>query len=216
MKEIDRSKARLTGVRVHLITNRHLVQGPLERAIQAALEGGVHAVHLREPDFPAGALYTLAKGLRDITRGHALLIVNDRLDVALAVGADGVQLPGRGLPVAVARSLGGKDFLIGRSVHSVEEALQAEADGADYLLLGTIYATRSHPEIIPCGPTLVAEVCQAVDIPLYAIGGIEAHNAAVVMRAGAAGIAVISAILGASDIKEATRRLVQAVEGFER
>ena len=127
-----------------------------------------------------------------------MLIINDRVDVALAVDADGVHLPSHSLPISVAKKLGGQ-LLVGRSVHSVEEAAAAETEGADYLVLGTIYGTASHPGREGSGPELIELVKARVQTPVYAIGGINASNAREVMNAGAHGIAVIRSILGTPD-----------------
>ena len=130
-----------------LVTDRaRAASGDLVDTARAAVEGGVGMIQLREKDLPASELLSLARELRSVTEGRALLIVNDRVDVALLSGADGVQLGEKGLDAASARRLVGPDMLIGRSVHSVEGAAEAEADGADFLVLGTIFeslASRS-------------------------------------------------------------------------
>lgn len=177
----------------------------------AAVAHGVDAVHLREPDLPAGELYELAAALRAVTRGRAMLIVHDRVDVALAVEADGVQLPERGLPVEAARRVAGTRLLLGRSVHSAEGAAQAAQDGADFVLLGTIFASASHPGHPPGGLDLVRAARAVCPLPLIGIGGIDATNAMHVLAAGADGVAVIRAILGADDIAAAARALRRAL-----
>lgn len=176
-----------------------------------AVASGVDAVHLREPDLPAGALYDLALTLRAVTRGSALLLVHDRLDVALAAGADGVQLGERGLPVAAARQVAGDRLLIGRSVHSAAGAAQAAAEGADLVLVGTIFASASHPDHSPGGVELIRAARSACTLPLIAIGGIDATNAAHALAAGADGVAVIRAILGAPAIAAAVVELTRAL-----
>lgn len=199
--------------RLHLITDRSLcTETSLEDAVARAVEGGVEVVHLREKDLPPKELYHLAARLRKITLGKALLIINDRIDIALAISADGVHLPADSVPTYVAKKLGADRLIVGRSVHSVEETLEAEAEEADYVILGAIYKTASHPGLRPAGPGLVQEVRAAVDLPVYAIGGIDASNAAEVMAAGADGIAVIRAILGAKDPRSAARGLSDAVK----
>lgn len=204
----------LADSRLHLITDRSLCgDKPLQETVSAAVEGGVDAVHLREKDLATSDLYAMALQLRDITKGRALLIINDRMDIALAVDADGVQLGHDALPLPVARGLAGEGMLLGRSVHSLEEALEAQRLGSDYLLVGTIYPSRSHPQLKISGPDLLRRVRTSVDLPIYAIGGINAENAPEAIRAGANGVAVISAILGAADVKEATVKLLRALEG---
>ena len=183
------------------------LNAPMEDVVARAVSGGVGMVQVREKTIPSGDLYRLASNLRLVTRGKALLIVNERVDVALAVDADGVHLPSHALPVRVAKQLGGERLLVGRSVHGVEEAAIAERDGADYLILGTIYGTASHPGGKVSGPRLIAEVKARVQTPIYAIGGIDASNAGETMRAGADGIAVIRSILGAADPQAAAQEL---------
>jgi len=195
-----------------LITDRQRCgESPLEDVVDQAIKGGVNLIQLREKDLPTGDLLALAIRLREVTRGHALLVINDRLDVAMAAGADGVHLPENGLPVAIARWLLGQHTLIGRSVHSEEAAAEAEQAGADYVQLGTIYATESKPGAKPAGPDLVRQVSGAVATPVLAVGGVRAENAAEVIEAGAAGASVISAVQGAADPQAAARQLVEAM-----
>lgn len=194
-----------------LVTDRQRARGPLEDAVAAAVAGGVNVVQVREHDLHAGDLLRLARNLRAVTRGAALLLVNDRLDVALACGADGVHLPEAGMPPPEARWIAGPELLIGRSVHSVAGAKEAEDAGADYLVVGTVYPTTSHPGEFAAGPALVREVVAAVSLPVIAIGGITATNAGEVMRAGASGVAVVSAVLDAADVYAAARALRAAL-----
>jgi len=195
-----------------LITDRQRCgESPLEDVVREAIKGGVNLIQLRERDLPTGELLALAMRLREVTRGHALLVINDRLDVAQAAGATGVHLPENGLPVAIARWLLGQHVLIGRSVHSEEAAIEAERDGADYVQLGAIYATESKPDAKPAGPELVRKVSSAVTIPVLAVGGVRPENAAEVIEAGASGASVISAIQSADDPEAATRQLVEAM-----
>lgn len=195
-----------------LVTDRQRLGEPsLEAAVEEAVKGGVNVVQLREKDLPAGELLALANRLRAVTRGRALLVINDRLDVALAAGADGVHLPENGLPEAVARRVLGRHAVIGRSVHSKEAAVEAEQAGADYVQLGAIYATQSKPDLKPSGPKLVREVSATVAVPVLAVGGVTPENAAEVIDAGASGASVISAILDAEDRQAAAGRLVETM-----
>ncbi len=178
-----------------------------------AVSGGVGMVQVREKTMSSGDLYQIATRLRIVTQGKALLIINDRVDVALAVDADGIHLPSNSLPACVVKKLGGERLLVGRSVHSVEEAVAAENDGVDYLMVGTIYGTASHPGRPPSGPGLIEEVKARVHTHIYAIGGINASNAGEVMSAGADGVAVIRSILGAPDPRTAAREIAEIVEG---
>jgi thiamine-phosphate pyrophosphorylase len=195
-----------------LVTDRSLCRTlSLEEAVAQAVEGGANLVQLREKDLPAAELLALAGKLRAVTQDRALFLVNDRLDVALACAADGVHLPERGLPVAAARRLAGEAFVVGRSVHSVAEAVRAQEEGADYVQVGTIFASRSHPDQPVAGLGLLEAVAAAVSIPILAVGGITAENVGEAMAAGASGAAVISAILGAPSPLEAARTLAEAM-----
>jgi len=170
-------------------------------------------VQLREKEMPGGELLDLALRLKEVTQGRALLFVNERVDVALACGADGVQLGERALPVAAAQRLSGGELLIGRSVHSLERAIEASEAGADILMIGAIFATASHPGTRPAGVGLIQEIASRVNLPLIGIGGIEADNAAQVMEAGATGVAVIRSVLAAPDPEKAARAIRQAITG---
>jgi thiamine-phosphate pyrophosphorylase len=179
--------------------------------VAEAVAGGVDLVQLREKDLPGGRLLELAASLKEAIGGSALLIINERVDVAVACGAQGVQLGEEALPVAAARNILGLHALIGRSVHSVEGAAQAIVQGADFLVVGTMYATRSHPGVRPAGPGLVQRIAPNCPVPLIGIGGINTANVAKVLQAGAQGVAVITSILGAPRPGEAARQLKQAM-----
>lgn len=153
----------------------------------------------------------LTTALLKAISGRAKLIVNERADVTLAAGADGVQLGEDGLPVWAAQKTLGEDSLIGRSVHSTSAAVQAESDGADFLLVGTMYPSRSHPGERPAGPELMRKIARECHLPLIGIGGITAENAAELIGAGASGVAVITSIMAASDPKAAAERLKEII-----
>jgi thiamine-phosphate diphosphorylase len=140
---------------VMLVTDRHACgDRRIEDVVEAAVEGGVNMIQLREKDMPAADLYGLALRLRQIVGTQALLLVNDRIDVALAARAHGVELGSNGLPTEIARTLA-SGLVIGRSVHDVAHAGEAVADGADLLVVGTMFASRSHPGMTPAGPSLI-------------------------------------------------------------
>ena len=195
-----------------LVTDRRRCGGrPLEDVVEAAVAGGVDIVQLREKDMPAGPLLVLALRLRHITASRARLFVNDRIDVALACDADGVQLGEDSIPVEAARSLVGDAILIGRSVHSVESALDAGRAGADMVVFGTVFATASHPNQPPSGVAPLAELSRHEVVPFLGIGGITADNAGAVIVAGASGVAVITAITESPDPQDAARALRKAM-----
>ena len=185
--------------------------GELVERVTQAVKGGVDLVQLREKDLPAGELLGLATSLLHAIGGRAKLIVNDRADVALAVGAQGIQLGEDGLPVSAARKTLGSGTLVGRSVHSVSAASQAETDGADFLVVGTMFASRSHPGAEPAGTDLMRRISHNCRLPLIGIGGITPENAPEVMEAGGSGVAVITNILAAPDPEAAAGRLKGAI-----
>ncbi|HEX5724986.1 MAG TPA: thiamine phosphate synthase [Longimicrobiaceae bacterium] len=181
--------------------------------VRAALRGGAPAVQLRVKEGSARELVELAGALRAETRAAgALLFVNDRVDVALAAGADGAHVGENDLPVAAARRLSPPGFLLGVSAATPEAARRAERDGADYVGVGPVYATASKADAGEAvGVERVAAVAAAVRIPVVGIGGITVASAGEVARAGAAGVAVISAVMRADDPEAAARALLAAV-----
>jgi thiamine-phosphate pyrophosphorylase len=187
---------------LYLVTDRHRTAGrPLLDVVEAALQGGVDAVQLREKDLPGGALFELACRVRDLTRRYgARLLINDRIDVALAVGADGVQLPVDSFTPAEARRLLGTRALIGTSTHSVEQARAAAAGGADFVVYGPVFDTPSKRAFgAGLGLEALAQVTRAVTLPVLAIGGVTVDRVQSVRQCGVHGIAVIGAILDAED-----------------
>lgn len=200
-----------------LVTDRGLVgDDSMVHRVAEAVAGGVDLVQVREKDLPGGRLVELTERLREAIGSDALLIVNERVDVAAASGADGVQLGEDAIPVADSRSIMGPQRLIGRSVHSVEGGLKAASDGADFLVVGTMFASRSHPGETPAGPGLLRRLAQECSLPLIGIGGIDEENVLQVLDAGARGVAVISSILAASDPREAARQLKQVMLATNR
>ncbi len=181
--------------------------------LAAALRGGVDALQVREKSAAAVEVWQLTLAAARLARRHgALVLVNDRVDVAVATAAHGVHLAARSLPPEVARSLLRPGQLVGCSVHSVEEAVAAARAGADYVTFGHVYDTSSKPGLPPRGVSELARVVEAVPIPVLAIGGINADNVARVLATGCAGIAVISAIQGEAEPEEAARRLRAALD----
>ncbi len=185
--------------------------GKYLESVEAALEGGADIIQLRDKNLPSAELLPLAKTLKDLCHAHgALFIVNDHLDLALASGADGVHLGQNDLGVTEAkRSLSGQPLLIGCSSHSLGQALKAEADGADYVGCGPIFATPTKPDYEARGLELVRQYRAHVSIPFVAIGGIDAGNIAQVKEAGASCVALVRAIFDQPDISAAARSLKQ-------
>ena len=180
----------------------------LAETVAAAVRGGANMAQLRDKGAPPRETLALARRLRAATRGRALLIIPGRADLAALSEADGVQLGENSIDVASARRLLGDGALIGRSVHSEEGALRAQDAGADYLILGTIFATPSHPGGATGGLELMRRVADRADIPILGIGGVDADNAADIIRAGAGGAAVISAVIAAKNPADAATRLI--------
>jgi thiamine-phosphate diphosphorylase len=197
-----------------LVTDRSLTGGVdgLTAAVVAAVEGGVNLVQVREGDLPEDEQLELASSLVQAVGQSALVVLNGSAALARKAGAHGAHLAERsGVAQAERRAAQLAGLISGQSVHSLEAARDAAAAGADYLVLGTIFPSRSHPGGATGGLERVAEVAGAVPLPVIGIGGITAENAADVMRAGASGIAVISAILAVSEPRLAAARLRAAL-----
>jgi thiamine-phosphate pyrophosphorylase len=193
----------------------HLITEPkrnLYAAVEAALAGGADWVQLRDKDASASAMFQQALALRALTHRYgAKLSINDRLDVALAAGADGVHLAAQSLPVAEAVAVAAGRLLVGRSVHALDEAIACARDGADYLTFGHIFPSNSKPGEPPRGVSQLATIVQAVDVPVMAIGGITRANIEQTLATGCAGVAVISAILSAADPRAAASQLAEGL-----
>ena len=200
--------------RLLVVTDRHQTNGrPLVPLLQRVLTAGVSAIQLRERDLSARELVTLAREVQAMTASRrSQLLINDRIDVALALEGVGVHLRSNSLPVSVARQLLGAQRLLGVSVHAVEEVVSAQSQGADYIVLGPIYETPSKQTFgPPLGIHTLEKACRLVRIPIIGIGGVTAARAREMRRAGAFGVAVITAVLGAADVESATRELLDAV-----
>jgi len=187
---------------------------PLAELAREAIEGGVSVLQLRYKGGKSREFLKLAKRIKEISAECGIpLIINDRLDIALAAGADGVHLGQEDLPPQEARRILGSQVILGVSAASLEEAQEAEGAGASYIGLGSIFPTSSKPDAgRPIGTEIISEVSRSVRIPVVAIGGIQIDNAEEVIRKGASGVAVISAILQARDTKKAAQQLKMVIE----
>lgn len=196
----------LIDFKLYLITDRKLVTRRLSlvTAVKAALKGGVKAVQLREKDLGTRELLDMAYTMREITdKYRAKLFINDRVDIALSVEADGIHLGQKSIPAYAVRRIVKDKFMIGVSAHSIEEAKQAEKGGADFITLGPVYQTPSKLKYgQPLGVDIIRKAKDEISIPVFAIGGIKKDRIKEVLDAGADGVALISGILGAKDIKE--------------
>lgn len=197
---------------LYLVTDRTRTGGrPLVPLLCAALKAGLRAIQLREKDLDVRTLATLAEDLLAPVRdAGARLLINDRIDVALTSHADGVHLRSDSLPVSVTRQMVGGEGLIGVSTHSIEEVVRAEGEGADFVVLGPVYETPSKRIYgAPLGLGPLERAAARSRIPVFAIGGITTSRVREVRRAGAFGVAVVSAILEADDVTGATRDLLR-------
>src|SRR5512147_1218090 len=200
--------------RLLLVTDRHRTHGrSLPSVLRQAVDAGLPAVHLRERDLPTSELLRLVQEIRAITLPRTVpLIINDRVDLMLALNLDGVHLRANSLPVAAVRRLAGADRLIGVSTHSVADVRQANRDGADYVVFGPIFDTPSKRQFgSPVGLEQLAEVCRLSVIPVFAIGGVTRLSVPDVLRAGSHGVAVIGSILDQDDVAAATREMAAAL-----
>jgi thiamine-phosphate pyrophosphorylase len=201
--------------RLYVVTGDTFLKGrSLEDVIRAAIAGGADCIQLREKDYTGRQLLEAGHLLRRITREMgARLIINDRIDVAKAVDADGVHLGQSDLPIEVAREILGTGKIVGLSTHNVEEAVAAERAGADYIGLGPMKPTTTKLDTDPVvGPQGVKAVRAHVKLPIVAIGGIKQEDVAEIIRCGANGVAIISAIIGAEDVRGAAGAIRSIVD----
>lgn len=199
--------------RLYLVTDRQQTAGrPLVSVVGRAVSAGVRAVQLRERDLPIRELLSLALDLqRELSEMQ--LFINDRVDLAVALGCRGAHLRESSLPAPVVRALLRPSQLLGLSVHSIQDAVAAERHGADFVVLGPIYDTPSKREYgAPLGLQVLEQAARAVNIPIFAIGGMTASRTREVRQAGAFGVAVLSSILSASNVEAATEQFLSAIE----
>ena len=199
---------------LYLVTDRGLARGrSTVEVVKAAVSGGVTCIQLREKDCSTLEFIEQAQAIKNFLEEREVpLIINDRLDVALAVGADGVHLGQSDMPLEMAQKIVGPSMLIGISAESVQDAVEAENGGADYLGVSPIYATPTKTDTAPpLGIQGLREIKNRVKIPLVGIGGLNNSNAAEVIRNGADGVAVVSAIVAAEDPETAAMNLKQII-----
>jgi thiamine-phosphate pyrophosphorylase len=200
--------------RLLLVTDRRQTGGrSLPSVLHDAIHAGLPAVQLRERDLSTRELLLLAQEIRSITAPRAVpLIINDRVDLMMALNLNGVHLRANSLPVSAVRRLAGADRLVGISTHSAAEVREANRDGADYVVFGPIFDTPSKRSFgSPVGLEQLAEVCRLSAVPVFAIGGITPASVSDVRRAGAHGVAVIGAILARDNAAAATREMLAAL-----
>jgi thiamine-phosphate pyrophosphorylase len=200
--------------RLYLITDRKQIsEKPLLKAVESAIKGGVRAVQLREKDLGTREFLRLAYEMRALTlRYDARLFINDRVDIAVAVDADGVHLTQKSMPPYAVRRFASR-LIIGVSAHNLEEAMRAERHGADFITLGPVFQTPSKSKYgKPLGLNALEEAVRHVHLPVFAIGGIKLDQVHEVLDRGAAGIALISGILGSPEIKDSSLKYLKLLK----
>lgn len=201
-------------LRLYLVTNSDgLEESVFLRKIEEAIKGGVTIVQIREKDRSTREYIELATKVHEITRRYDVpLIVDDRIDVAMAIGAEGVHLGQSDMPVKMARDILGENVIIGATTKTVEQAREAYESGADYLGVGAIYPTTTKVKTVLTSVYTLKDICASVPIPANAIGGLTKDNLQILKGAPVAGICVVSAIMKAEDTKEAAAGLRRAYE----
>lgn len=196
---------------LYLCTDRRLMTSPtIEASVESALRGGTTVIQLREKDCSSREFYELGLRVKKITDAyHAPLIINDRVDIALAVGAAGVHVGQGDLPCKVVREIVGPDMIVGVSAATLDEAVQAEEDGADYLGVGAMYATATKTDTRPVSMEELLKIRAAVKIPIVVIGGINKQTLGNFKGTGVNGLAVVSAIVAQLDPEAAARELLR-------
>lgn len=199
--------------KLYLVTNRDLLKNiSLTEAVEEAIKGGTTLVQLREKNVSSLEFYNIAKSIKKVTDKYDIpLIIDDRLDIALAVDAAGLHVGQSDMPAIIARKLLGENKILGVSAHTIDEALKAEKDGADYIGTGAIFTTTTKKDAENVSIKSLKEITEKVHIPVVAIGGINQENVKMLKDTGISGISVISSILGKNDIKRASEDLNKCI-----
>ena len=207
------NKSSLQNCPLYVIVDRSAIAGRDPVAVaEAAIRGGADVIQWRDKQAPDLEFLAVARALRELTRRRpTVFVVNDRAAVAMLVQADGLHLGHEDLPVQEARSLVGPKILIGRSTHSLQEAQEAQAAGADYIGVGPVFATPTKPDYPVVGLELIRQVKPVIRIPWVAIGGIDLQSLPLVLSAGATRVAVVRAVAGASDVEGAARAFKEKI-----
>ncbi|OZM57674.1 thiamine phosphate synthase [Lottiidibacillus patelloidae] len=203
---------------LYAITGEEFHQGrDLVEVMEEAILGGVDIIQLRDKNSSKNEILEKAKKLRVLTEKYNVpFIVNDHIDIAIAVGADGVHLGQGDLPLLEARKILGNDKIIGISTHHISEARKAERDGADYIGVGPVFPTKSKKDVVdPVTTRYVRQVASEISIPFVAIGGIKVHNVEEVLQAGATRICAISEIVGSTTVKETCEQFIDKIAKYK-
>ena len=203
---------------LYLVTDRQLMScDSLTEAVEQAILGGCTMIQLREKELSSLEFYNQAVAVKQVTdKYHIPLIINDRIDIAMAVQATGVHIGQHDLPAAAVRKVIGENMLLGVSASSIAEAIQAQQDGADYLGVGAVCATSTKKDANVVSKEEIKKICHTVEIPVVAIGGIKKENIKTLEGTDVDGVAVVSAIFAAKDIKKDTKQLRSLVEEMKQ
>ncbi|PEZ81633.1 MULTISPECIES: thiamine phosphate synthase [Bacillaceae] len=200
---------------LYLVTEESLALEELARIIAESVSGGVSIVQLREKNNSSLSFYKKASALKQLLNELSIpLIINDRVDIALAVAADGIHIGQDDLPLPVVKQMVPEDMIVGVSVSTLEEALEAERNGADYIGVGSVFPTKTKQDATLMAIGDLEEICRSVSIPAVAIGGITADNISTLSDSGLSGTAVVSAIMNADSPKRASESLLKIIKDF--
>ncbi|MDM5310284.1 thiamine phosphate synthase [Peribacillus frigoritolerans] len=201
---------------LYLVTEESIAIEDLTRIIAESVSGGVSIVQLREKNNSSLSFYKKASALKQLLNGLSIpLVINDRVDIALAVGADGIHIGQDDLPLPVVKKMVPEDMIVGVSVSTLEEALEAERNGADYIGVGSVFPTKTKQDATLMALEDLGEICRGVSIPAVAIGGITADNMSALSNSGLSGTAVVSAIMNADNPKTASESLLKIIKDFK-
>ncbi|MEC0273959.1 MULTISPECIES: thiamine phosphate synthase [Peribacillus] len=201
---------------LYLVTEESIAIEELTRIIAESVSGGVSIVQLREKNNSSLSFYEKASALKQLLNELSIpLVINDRVDIALAVGADGIHIGQDDLPLPVVKKMVPEDMIVGVSVSTLEEALEAERNGADYIGVGSVFPTKTKQDATLMALEDLGEICRGVSIPAVAIGGITADNMSALSDSGLSGTAVVSAIMNADNPKAASESLLKIIKDFK-
>ncbi|MFE4140373.1 thiamine phosphate synthase [Peribacillus sp. YIM B13472] len=200
---------------LYLVTEESIALEELTKIIAESVSGGVSIVQLREKNNSSLSFYKKAAALKQLLNELSIpLIINDRVDIALAVAADGIHIGQDDLPLTVVKQMVPEDMIVGVSVSTLEEALEAERNGADYIGVGSVFPTKTKQDATLMAIEDLEEICRSVSIPAVAIGGITADNISTLADSGLSGTAVVSAIMNADSPKRASESLLKIIKDF--
>ncbi|MCP5006869.1 MAG: thiamine phosphate synthase [Planctomycetes bacterium] len=211
------TKDAVNNIRIYVLISSNIASLPVKETAELVVRGGADAIQLREKTMSDCEFISLGWQIRELTnKSDTLLIINDRINVAKELDADGVHLGQHDSSIGLAKESLGTDKIVGASTHNISQAIQAQRDGADYIATGPIYPTETKAMELPVGTGLIREAIKVINIPIIAIGAINLSNLDQVLRAGASRIAVCSAIISTNDIFNSTREFKQKLTSLNR